>query len=169
MEIWKPPPILIVHLKRFSLYNNRWIKSNRLVNFPLQFLDASSWLVEKPSTPMLYDLYACINHFGRLGGGHYTAYCIHKDHNTWYNFDDSSVKPVEDLAQITSPATYLLFYQLRGLENQDILKGPPPSIPMNIDKIVGKLPKKENDNQEPDPRPMPSIGGGGQGPNCSVM
>ena len=40
----------------------------------------------------MYDLYAVSNHFGGLGGGHYTAYVrmpgIDED-GGWYNFDDS--------------------------------------------------------------------------------
>jgi len=167
MEIWNPPSLLIIHLKRFALYNNRWIKSNRLVNFPMKGLDPSSWLVESPAEPLAYDLYGCVNHFGRLGGGHYTAYAINKDDEKWYCFDDSCVKPIEDESTVVSPGAYLLFYQRRGLKVTDYLKGDPPNENFNIDKIVGKLPKKmENDSHDPgslDLRVVNPI------QNCTVM
>jgi len=170
MEIWQPPPIFIIHLKRFASYNNKWIKSNRLVNFPLQGLDPSVWLVEPPSAPLVYDLYACVNHFGRLGGGHYTAYGIHHNDQTWYTFDDGFVKPVDDLAQIVSPAAYLLFYKRRGVEANQVLKGEAPKDVPNIDKIVGKLPKKENDNEnEPRPSSQHSYPSNKTEQSCSVM
>jgi len=170
MEIWQPPPILIIHLKRFALYNNRWIKSNRLVNFPLIGLDPSSWLVEPPSEPLKYDLYACVNHFGRLGGGHYTAYGINKNDNKWYSFDDSYVKLIEDVSTIVSPAAYLLFYQRRGLNEVDFLKRDPPTEIMNIEKIVGKLPKKDDPAQSgPDSRVIGSMMTVNALQNCNVM
>ena len=37
-----------------------------------------------------YDLYAVSNHYGGLGGGHYTAYG--KNNGKWYEFNDSSVR-----------------------------------------------------------------------------
>ena len=40
----------------------------------------------------IYDLYAISNHYGGLGGGHYTAYA--KNDSKWYQFNDSSVHAV---------------------------------------------------------------------------
>jgi len=148
MEIWKPPSLLIIHLKRFSLYNDRWMKSNRLVQFPIAGLDPSSWLVESPEEPVTYDLYGCVNHYGRLGGGHYTAYIMNKDNNKWYSFDDSSVKEVEDINSIISPSGYLLFYKRTGIKSEDFLKGDIPDENINIEKIVGKLPKKDHEQAQ---------------------
>lgn len=31
------------------------------------------------------------NHFGGMGGGHYTAFCKNREDGQWYNFDDSRV------------------------------------------------------------------------------
>ena len=36
----------------------------------------------------VYDLYAIVNHFGNLNGGHYTAYAKNPDGN-WYDYNDS--------------------------------------------------------------------------------
>ncbi|KAI4785741.1 hypothetical protein KUCAC02_037584, partial [Chaenocephalus aceratus] len=58
LEIWKVPPIVLVHLKRFS-YEGRWKqKLQTSVDFPLETLDLFQY-----------------NHYGGLDGGHYTAYC----------------------------------------------------------------------------------------------
>jgi ubiquitin C-terminal hydrolase len=39
----------------------------------------------------VYDCFAVSNHFGGLGGGHYTAYAQQPDDRNWYCFDDSRV------------------------------------------------------------------------------
>jgi len=44
MDLWKLPPVLIIHLKRFQFYNNKWRKSNRVVEFPISGLDPLMWL-----------------------------------------------------------------------------------------------------------------------------
>lgn len=38
----------------------------------------------------IYELYAVSNHYGGLGGGHYTAYG--KNNGRWFEFNDSSVR-----------------------------------------------------------------------------
>ncbi|PWN40949.1 UCH-domain-containing protein [Ceraceosorus guamensis] len=61
----------------------------------------------------IYDLYAVDNHFGGLGGGHYTAYAKNPDDGQWHYFDDSSVTPVADPESVKTKAAYLLFYRRR--------------------------------------------------------
>lgn len=63
---------------------------------------------------MIYDLYAISNHFGGLGGGHYTAFAKNKFDNEWYNFDDSHVTQITDVSQLLTSAAYVLFYEKRG-------------------------------------------------------
>ncbi|XP_063389066.1 LOW QUALITY PROTEIN: ubiquitin carboxyl-terminal hydrolase 32, partial [Cydia fagiglandana] len=48
LQIWRLPPILIVHLKRFQYVNNKWIKSQKVVNFPFQDFDPSPYLASVP-------------------------------------------------------------------------------------------------------------------------
>ncbi|KAJ3219018.1 ubiquitin carboxyl-terminal hydrolase [Dinochytrium kinnereticum] len=60
----------------------------------------------------IYDLFAVSNHFGGLGGGHYTAYAKNVVDNNWYNFDDSHVSRIDENDTKTE-AAYLLFYQRR--------------------------------------------------------
>ncbi|PKI83803.1 ubiquitinyl hydrolase 1 [Malassezia vespertilionis] len=61
----------------------------------------------------IYDLYAVDNHFGGLGGGHYTAFAKNPTDDRWYNYDDSSVRPVNDPEAVKTAAAYLLFYRRR--------------------------------------------------------
>ena len=76
-------------------------------------LGSSGVLPEVSKTPKcVYDLYAISNHFGTLSGGHYTAYCKNAINGKFYEFDDTSVSPIED-AKIATNAAYVLFYKLR--------------------------------------------------------
>ena len=43
---------------------------------------------------IIYELYGVVNHYGTMGGGHYTAYCKNFLNNKWYEFDDSRVSEV---------------------------------------------------------------------------
>ncbi|GFR71302.1 ubiquitin carboxyl-terminal hydrolase 32 [Elysia marginata] len=52
LDIWRLPPILIINLKRFQYLNGRWVKSHKIVNFPLQAFDPSAYLAERdPRSP----------------------------------------------------------------------------------------------------------------------
>ena len=62
------------------------------------------------SAPPKYDLYAISNHFGGLGGGHYTASA--KNSGKWYQFNDSSVHSVSE-DSLKGSGAYMLFYQRR--------------------------------------------------------
>jgi ubiquitin carboxyl-terminal hydrolase 4/11/15 len=62
---------------------------------------------------ILYDLYAITNHYGNMGGGHYTAYCKNYKNNKWYDFDDSSVTEINEEDLVTN-AAYVLFYKRRN-------------------------------------------------------
>ncbi len=44
------------------------------MDFPLHGLDLQPYLLTQPPVPPLYDCFAVSNHYGSLGGGHYTAY-----------------------------------------------------------------------------------------------
>ena len=43
----------IINLKRFQYLNGRWVKSHKIVNFPLQAFDPSAYLAERdPRSPL---------------------------------------------------------------------------------------------------------------------
>ena len=54
--------IQVVHLKRFQLFNNRWVKSQKIVRFPMKNFDPSNYLVQRthPSSPSSY---RCVSSF----------------------------------------------------------------------------------------------------------
>ena len=56
----------------------------------------------------VYELYAVSNHYGGLGGGHYTAYA--KNNGKWYEFNDSSVRAING-GSISGSGAYILFYK----------------------------------------------------------
>ncbi|XP_038818079.1 ubiquitin carboxyl-terminal hydrolase 32-like [Salvelinus namaycush] len=47
LDLWRLPPILIVHLKRFQFVNGRWIKSQKIVQFPRERFDPSVYLAPR--------------------------------------------------------------------------------------------------------------------------
>lgn len=136
MSVYKAPKILILHLKRFKQKGIlRKEKNETKVNFP-PVLDMSPYLQDPlpmtsyqkepklkdsfipPKYPQdyaitcsekpIYELYAVSNHYGGLGGGHYTAYA--KNGDKWYDFNDSSVRAVSE-SSIVGSGAYILFYR----------------------------------------------------------
>ena len=135
IELWKLPNVLIIHLKRFDSkhvpYGLRREKLDTFVDLPIHGLDMSRHCAayyepfdnnrdEIPvydKIPAEYDLFGVINHFGRLGFGHYTAFArrwnITGIEPEWALFDDSSVSRVADESSVVTPAAYVLFYRRR--------------------------------------------------------
>ncbi|KAM6943255.1 ubiquitin carboxyl-terminal hydrolase 8 [Xenentodon cancila] len=109
LEIWKVPPILLVHLKRFS-YEGRWKqKLQTSVDFPLDSLDLAQYVIGPKQSLKRYNLYGVSNHYGGLDGGHYTAYCKNVLKQRWYKFDDHEVTEIST-SSVKSSAAYILFY-----------------------------------------------------------
>ncbi|OMJ77878.1 hypothetical protein SteCoe_22441 [Stentor coeruleus] len=110
MNLYKLPKYLIIHLKRFKRSGYMASKNGAQVDFPIENLIMSSHAGERVS----YDLYAVSNHYGSMGGGHYTAYAKNVNGN-WYDFNDSSVSLLRDKSSLTSSAAYVLFYKRSNL------------------------------------------------------
>ena len=87
-ELWKAPDILVVHLKRFSVQGRFSDKLDIFVDFPVEGLDLSSRVAmqEEGKSPV-YDLFAVDNHYGGLGGGHYTAFAQNFIDKNWYEYN----------------------------------------------------------------------------------
>lgn len=64
------------HLKRFSYSRYLKNKLDTFVNFPVHGLDLGKYMKTKDASGQsyVYELYAVSNHYGGLGGGHYSAY-----------------------------------------------------------------------------------------------
>ncbi|KAI3443358.1 hypothetical protein Pfo_000023 [Paulownia fortunei] len=110
LDLWRLPEILVIHLKRFSYTRFLKNKLETFVDFPIDDFDLSNYVIQKNNMVChRYMLYAVSNHYGGMGGGHYTAFAKHRL-NRWYEFDDSHVFPVTE-EQIKTQAAYVLFYK----------------------------------------------------------
>ena len=89
-ELWKSPDILVIHFKRFSAQGRFRDKLDVSVDFPVKGLDLTTRVAmqEEGKSP-IYDLFAVDNHYGGLGGGHYTAYASNfmEENQHWYEYN----------------------------------------------------------------------------------
>lgn len=114
-DLWKTPDILVVHLKRFSSVGYRREKLDILVDFPVEGLDLTSRVIDKEDGKQeIYDLIAVDDHWGGLGGGHYTAKAKNFNDGSWYEYNDTGVSKCSDPQKVVSAAAYLLFYRRRS-------------------------------------------------------
>ena len=134
IDLWTAPAILILHLKRFSFTQSYRDKLDMKVDFPIEGLDLSSFVrggaVGEGGPSLIYDLYAVSNHYGGLGGGHYTAFAKNLKNGAWYSLDDSSVGQVH-AGSVVTEAAYVLFYHRKGL-------GKPPPVAVTTNGRVKK-------------------------------
>ena len=139
LSIRKAPEILTIHLKRFE-HSLNTIKIDTFMQFPLEFsiFDYTTEGVhlrnevmkigsgemnanvidpcyegKKHSKEMLYKLVGTVNHTGVVDSGHYVAYIVSPDHNSWFKFDDAMVTKVPSSMVLSSNA-YMLFYERIG-------------------------------------------------------
>lgn len=88
---------MILHLKRFKtsrLYNmgSQFFqggsqKITSFIDYPLENLDLNDQVISRKkdkSVDYTYDLFAVSNHYGGLGGGHYTAFARNPILEEWY-------------------------------------------------------------------------------------
>jgi Ubiquitin carboxyl-terminal hydrolase len=78
------------------------------------------------------------NHYGGLGGGHYTAYAVNDD-GVWCHYDDSRITDHVDPKEVVSEAAYVVYYRRRDVVvNDNFLEGlESPTIVIDHD-IVDK-------------------------------
>ncbi|MCJ1390087.1 CSN-associated deubiquitinating enzyme Ubp12 [Xylographa bjoerkii] len=115
-ELWKSPDILVIHLKRFSAQGRLRDKLDVKVDFPIEGLDLSSRVAEKEDGQSpIYDLFAVDNHYGGLGGGHYTAFAQNFYDKSWYEYNDS-MSSRRNAKDVVTSAAYLLFYRRRSVK-----------------------------------------------------
>ncbi|KAI3624913.1 DOA4 [Malassezia furfur] len=125
LSLSRLPPILVVHLKRFTYKGPATHKIDTPVHFPTTGLDLSNYMPpplppgtavqgipasESQRPPYVYDLYAATHHFGTLASGHYTASV--KNQSTWFYCDDARITP-DDPARLQSRSPYVLFFRRR--------------------------------------------------------
>ncbi|SAM85662.1 related to Ubiquitin carboxyl-terminal hydrolase 4 [Ustilago bromivora] len=126
LSISRLPPILLIHLKRFSFKGPFTDKIDTTVTFPTNAsLDLTNYMppplppgsagagalvsqCQKP--PYLYDLYAATHHFGSLNTGHYTATV--RSNKEWWYCDDSRILK-DDGRQLHTNSPYVLWFRRR--------------------------------------------------------
>ncbi|KAJ8259166.1 hypothetical protein COCON_G00181780 [Conger conger] len=87
LTIQRFPPVIVLHLNRFTMSRYSICKSTTSVSFPLTRLDLGPY-GPAGTGPVLYNLYAVCNHSGTVNMGHYTAYCLQE--SGWFCYNDSS-------------------------------------------------------------------------------
>ncbi|XP_014852968.1 PREDICTED: uncharacterized protein LOC106924015 [Poecilia mexicana] len=124
--ITQHPDVLLLMLKRFdfSYQFMSYIKIHCKADVP--------HTIRIPEN-QTYELYAVVEHFGDLRGGHYHAKIKSKDEGgKWFVFDDSSVtqrskSPFPDNVDVVqSHSAYLLFYRRKGTEEMMRSSNPDP-------------------------------------------
>lgn len=104
---WSFPKILVITLKRYSPDGRN--KNGLLVDFPLDNLDLSKYIVGYKASSYKYKLFGVANHMGGIMGGHYTAF-VTINGDKWYCFNDAEITEI-DPRLVVSPSAYCLFYR----------------------------------------------------------
>lgn len=106
IAFWSLPDILVMDIKRFNHTNS---KNNILVDFPIDNLDLSGYVIGYNRSSYVYNLYGVCNHMGGVNGGHYTCF-VKNDKGKWYHYDDDVVTEVKDMKNIVTRNAYCFFY-----------------------------------------------------------
>lgn len=119
-DLWRLPEVLVVHLKRFQFNRYNRDKLETFIDYPINGLDLTPHIQHNLSgnTHRIYDLFAVSNHYGGLGGGHYTAFAKIQRKNQWYKFDDSYTSPINE-QDVRDSSGYVLFYLARNQDNNN--------------------------------------------------
>ena len=141
MSLWRLPPIVIMHLKRFQFTQTMRRKLRELVVFPTEGLDLSRIMApdscsaaeaataekgddnemrdDGRSSEMLYDLYGVIHHQGALSGGHYVASLKSELDGQWRLFNDAQIYEIHEQDAV-DPTAYILFYIRRDASKAEL-------------------------------------------------
>lgn len=123
--LWKLPPILVLHLKRFEfdMATMGFKKLDVTLTCPVT-LDLSSFVTSPQREHATYDVVSVANHHGSFGSGHYTANCRVVAGRTlantdWYKFDDARVSRLKG-DDVISKDAYVIFFVRRAGDGQQI-------------------------------------------------
>mmetsp|Transcript_112625 Transcript_112625/g.223959 ORF Transcript_112625/g.223959 Transcript_112625/m.223959 type:complete len:659 (-) Transcript_112625:211-2187(-) len=136
MEIYKLPPVIILHLKRNS-YNKEvgLTKINARIELPERTVDEpvnlEMYTVSRQKGEAMYDIIGIVNHHGEAANsGHYTAHCLHCVECKWYCFDDRTVTKLAINEEWLPEQAYILFLMKR--RNQQLLADVP--VPSDLEE-----------------------------------
>lgn len=114
IDLWKLPPILVLHLKRFAFDSRsgrfRKITSNLKTD---DSLDLGSFCSSKQRFGTQYQVWCVANHSGPYGHGHYTATCRVRgskgEEALWHHFNDARVTELKPGQEVVGPEAYVIF------------------------------------------------------------
>jgi len=112
LMFWSLPTILVIDIKRFNASNR---KNQILIDFPLNNLDLSKYVIGYNKESYVYDLYGVCNHSGSALGGHYTSF-VKNANDKWYHYNDTNVSEVYLEQHIITPKAYCFFYRKRVIK-----------------------------------------------------
>lgn len=112
-DIWKLPPVLIIHFKRFNFDGKKIVKTHDFVDFPVDSLDLKGFAIGKQKEICDYTLYGQICHKGTLDNGHFFSVIKNWRDGQWYVCDDSVVR-YKNPYKLVKDHAYVLFYQRKS-------------------------------------------------------
>lgn len=119
-EILKLPPYLILYYKRFTKNTFFIEKNTHIVDFPINNLNMTHFLVpddqrETKYKPVCYTLIANIVHDGEpdAGKGTYRAHIQHRGTGKWFELQDLYVTEMSDTTLITLSESYIQIWELK--------------------------------------------------------
>ena len=113
--LWKTPKILVIHIKRFGIMEQK-ITTN--VTYPIKDLDLSNY-IDQNSPFKLYckydligiNLHQALGYCQNINAGHYTSIIKNRLNNNWYLYNDSEEPElIYNKKDLQSSDAYLLFY-----------------------------------------------------------
>ena len=110
--IYKPPPILIICLKKFEKDSFFTLKKSDKEFKIDDTVDLSKYMlneIKNKGRKVIYKLYCVIHHQGNLSSGHYACY-VQKETGQWYYISDAHFQRVE-CEKVLNSNPYMLFYK----------------------------------------------------------
>ncbi|KAK8751696.1 hypothetical protein OTU49_009844, partial [Cherax quadricarinatus] len=101
------PPVLIIHLRRYSSADER--ERRTWVTFPADGLSLQDHTHANYHSPT-YELFAVVNHEGPISSGHYTTFCRNQHGKTWRLYDDLRVSETDLETVLEESQAQILFY-----------------------------------------------------------
>ncbi|KAJ3359835.1 hypothetical protein GGF32_008968 [Allomyces javanicus] len=127
--IYRLPPVLLVHVKRFHFDVAGSSKNACAVAVPWRNVDLAPYTTHAAGKCM-YDVVSFINHLGDFEGGHYFTAARRGD--VWHVFDDDAVHVAAATDPITSRDVYVLCLQRQGVAMDEVMR-------KWVDEVAGLL------------------------------
>ena len=120
LDLWKIPPVLIIHLKRFKYDPRR--RQNRKIERTVQYdmnMDLMPYVASQQDGISKYNLFAMASHHGTIQKGHYTATVRNSLNHQWYTISDNEVRNANRHGVERNRDAYLLFYARESLDQDE--------------------------------------------------